>query len=438
MKRKALVISYAWPPMEDIGFVRASKFAKYLPEYGWEPVILTVKCPSNGTIPDDASFRGKVFRTEYEDAIESMKKFFGMRQQASDIDNIKTAPRAINQKPAMRSIVRRFMPIPDDQIGWYKFAIAEGKKIVDNEKVDIIFSTSPPETSHLIARSLKKYSGLPWVADLRDLWADDHYRQRPILKKILLRFLERRVLRDANHVITVSQPCADKLDDSIYSGKKTVVVIENGFDDADFAGLTGKKNEKFTITYTGKLNVQFQPINIFFKALSVLISEGRIDKTKVDVRFYLTGYNKPDMASMAKIYGLNDVTKELEKVSYEKSLQIQRESDVLLLVPWQGKGAMGWYSAKIFDYLGSKRPILVLAEKGGIIDELIKKTSCGIVANSESEFKKALLNFYDGYIKNGFVEYSGCEEEISKHTRRLRTKSLVRIFESLVMKNGVR
>lgn len=434
-KRKVLIISYIWPPMEGVGLIRALKFAKYLPRFGWEPVILTVR--SADGMGDAALSSGtvKVFRTDYVDIISKAKERMGrLKFWNKPGEKDSRAQTDGNEKDRMRSsaiksVLREFIAIPDEQIGWYEFAAAVGKKIVNDEGIDIIFSTSPPETAHLIARELKRGCSIPWVADLRDLWADDHYRARPLWKKIVLRAMEKRVFKDADKVVTVSKSWAEMLRKNVPGDKLSVV--ENGFDDEDFTGIRQEKNEKLTINYMGKLHKVHQPVDIFFRALAGLIRDGVIDKDKIEVKFYVLGHDRPDITAIARDHGLSGIVTEPDSVNYDRSLEVQRASDILLFVQWTGRGNEGWYSAKLYDYLGARRTILALAKKGGIIENLIKVTSSGVVAENEEEMRRYISAFYNEYLKNGSVRYFGREEEVLKHTRLARTADLARVFDLL-------
>lgn len=434
--RKVLMISYIWPPTEGIGLVRALKFAKYLPEYGWEPIVLTTR-PHPGM--DDAveDFPGgiKIFRTGYTDVIGNMKNslaaFIPRREKYYGIMPAEARLRRGRRKNnSLAAIVREFIAFPDEQIGWHDYAVEAGKKIIEDHNVDAIFSTSPPETAHLAARSLKKYSGLPWVCDMRDLWSEDHYRRRPLLKKMLLKIMEKKVLKDADMVTTVSMPWAKRLISGGVNYSR-ISVIENAYDEEDFKAIQYSKNKKFTMAYMGKLHKTHQPVDVFFTAVADLITNKRIAKDKISINFYVLGYDHPDIDAMAWQYGVADIVRSMENVSYARSLEIQRSSDMLLFVQWQGRGSDGWYSAKLYDYLGARRPILALAKKGGIIEDLINRTSSGAIAHDKPGMEREILLAYDEFIKTGSVKYAGNEGELSKHTRLARTGQLADILTLL-------
>ncbi len=431
--KKALIVSYLWPPMEGVGLIRAMKFAKYLTGFGWQPFVLTVKPRINnkatGSVPPGVI----VLRTDYRDVLHDAKKMFSHREDAGVTGSEGSEKRSSGMtKNRIGSIAREVVAMPDEQIGWYDFAVRDGKALIERERIDLIFSTSPPETAHLIARKLKKICGIPWVADLRDLWSDDHFRDRSFLKKAILKMMEGRVLKDADAVVTVSVPWASRLACSIGS---RVDVIENGFDEEDFRGAVPVANKKFTITYTGKIHRKHQDISVFLKTIRDLVKSGDIDRGRVDVRFYALGYDRPDIDWMARIYGLEGIVRDMGRVSYEESIIEQKRSDALLFVQWQGRGREGWYSAKLYDYIGSRRPIIALAERGGIIEDIIRKTASGSIADDEKALKESLLRLYREYAASGTVKYCGNEAEVGKNTRRRRAGQLADIFDSLLPKN---
>jgi len=433
IRKKVLIISYLWPPMEGVGLIRASKFAKYLPEYGWEPIVLTVKTaaetdPAGRILADGV----KVFRSDYADVVDNLKKAAGgIRPGKKNGISGGLGQGGDERKMRGSSLIREMVTIPDEKIGWYRFALEEGKAIIEKENVDAILSTSPPETTHLIARALKSKYGIPWIADLRDLWAEDHFRQRPFIKTALLRIMERRVLAAADAVITVSEPWANVLAKSLGTRGGRVHVIENGFDEEDFEGLMHGGNKKLTITYMGKLHKDHQPVESFFWSLAHLVETRAIDPQKLDVRFYVLGYDKPDITALARHYGLDGTVKEFPKVPYHEALKILRSSDILLFIQWRGRGEEGWYSAKLYDYIGARRPILAFSSKDGIIDRLIKRCSCGIVVDGMEEAEGALRTTYNEYISAGHVNYYGDDRQIGRLSRSMRTKDLAAILDQL-------
>jgi len=150
------------------------------------------------------------------------------------------------------------------------------------------------------------------------------------------------------------------------------------------------------------------------------------------VNFYGLGYDRPDLRTLAGHYNLDGIVNEFNIVDYKKAAEIQLSSDMLLFVQWCGKGSDGWYSAKLYDYIGAHRPILALAQKDGILAKLITKTSSGVVAASDEEIRATIKRFYDEFIRSGNVRYDGDEIEIAKLSRAVRAKELATLFDSLI------
>ena len=213
------MISYFYPPLAGMGMLRTLKFAKFLPRYNWIPIILTPKnargfvyCEESEGILDDI----EIIRSRYFDLEAFIFKLFGLRPdipvaaQIIRTEKDKTAKRILLKRlPFFSKFIRNWLFFPDSNIGWYPFALEKGLEYIKHRKVDLIYSTSPPETSHLIAYSLKRRTGLPWVADFRDLWTQNLYRDLSHLRCQVERVLEKKIVQAADSSIVVSKPLAD-------------------------------------------------------------------------------------------------------------------------------------------------------------------------------------------------------------------------------------
>jgi hypothetical protein len=277
--KKVLIITYYWPPAGGPGVQRILKFAKYLPDFGWQPIILTVK---NGEYPaidesliNEIPNNCRVFKTNSIEPNNLYKKLIGIKSN----QNIPVAVLAEKHQSLKKKIANRIrlnLFIPDAKIGWKPFAVKKSKQIINEFNPDLIFSSSPPPTVHLIAKSLKKYSNLKWVADLRDPWTDIYYYHNLKKSKISTRLdknLELSVFKSADLLCTVSKDLAN-----IFAGKKPgldIKIITNGFDPDDLPDISLKeKYKKFTIAYAGKLNVQQNPNNLW-QVLQKLINTNK-------------------------------------------------------------------------------------------------------------------------------------------------------------------
>jgi glycosyltransferase involved in cell wall biosynthesis len=284
--KKVLIISYYFPPSGGPGVQRVLKFVKYLPEFGWQPVVLTVKdgdFPARdesllNEIPKDV----KVFRTDIFEPYNYYRKLTGRKKgQAIDVDNIEKGSKK-RFSDRISEFIRATFFIPDARRGWKKYAVKEGKKIIDTEKPDLIFSSSPPYTCALIAMELKKYAGkkgrkIPWVSDLRDAWTD--YLTTPnrwFLPKKIDKKYERTSLDKADVLTIVASGMKDDFDKKYpqISKKTKYVLLRNGFDSDDYknAQYENKTNEKFTVVYTGSMYGKRNPY-YFLDTVAELVNQ---------------------------------------------------------------------------------------------------------------------------------------------------------------------
>jgi len=403
--KKVLIITYAWPPKGGVGVMRVLKFAKYLPQFGWMPSIITT----------DENAPGSPYRGED----------IGINLAAYRV--IRTRYKSLFLKLPDR--LRKVILMPDIHRGWFDSAYETAVSLLKEEKFDAIFSTSPPEISHLIARALKKRFGIPWIADLRDLWSDDHFERESFLRHGPSLKMEKEVLNDADSIVTVSKPWADKLAKT--SGVTKINVITNGFDEEDFHDIPLRHSQQFTMAYTGKLHEEMQDPEMFFKTLSDCIQEGLIEKSGIDIKFYTIGFRKARIKELAKKYFLDDVVDEYPAVQYKESLRIQRESTLLLFFQW--KGERGWYSAKLFEYIGSGKPIFAVSERDSVSGNLIKELNAGFVSTCSKELKQLLLACYKCYREKGYVSLETSKEKIQLYTRKNLTRLLANILDGLVV-----
>ncbi len=253
--KKVLIVTYYWPPAGGPGVQRILKFAKYLPEMGWEPIILTV---SKGTytaldpsLENDIPEYLKVFRSTCPEPDTLYKIFSGTKTGSTTPVGVLAAEN-LNWKKRMAHNIRLNYFIPDAKKYWRGFGVRAGKKIINDLNPDLIFSSSPPPTTHLIAHDLAKISGLPWVADFRDPWTKIHYygenRSKRTQEKDLK--LEQLVLQNCTRATCVSDHFAKLLE---CDDPEKIKIVHNGFDAADFIP-NKNKSDKFKMTYIGGLN----------------------------------------------------------------------------------------------------------------------------------------------------------------------------------------
>lgn len=422
MARKVLIITYYFNQEDISGPVRLRGLVKYLPEHRWEATVLTVKCNAAGQINEKDDLR--IVETGYEHPVSIWGKKIGLNLE-NEFNAQSGLPAYKKRKTFLDICLKTFdnIFVYPEHIGWYKPAIDAGALLLEKEPFDVIFSSSGPVTSHLIASHLSKQYNVPWTADFRDLWTQNCNYPYSKIRKVREREFEIRTISSAKALTTVSQPLADKLS-ALHKGKK-IYSIPNGFD-LDIVNTGSQVSEKFTIRYTGYIYKDHHDPKILFEAIKHLLEESKIDRKDVVIDFY--GQDEGWLQNDVDNYELNDIVNIHGIVSRDTSLQKQRESQVLLLLTWNDPDERGIYSGKIFEYLAAKRPILALGQNENVVSDLIKQTDAGFFASNVEEAKEILLRWYLEYKSSKIVNYCGLQSEINKYTHREMAKKFVEVF----------
>ena len=263
-------------------------------------------------------------------------------------------------------------------------------------KPDVILASSGPTTALVVAWLVSKRHQVPWVADLRDLWVDNHYYSHPEWRKKLEKRLEQKVLSSASAFITVSEPLASILRREY--GKATRVVL-NGIDFDDYPPhpVVPFRKGCVQILYTGRIYEGKRDPTPLFQALKLL---GPL-KEKVQVAFY--GDNLNSVARSARRSGVQSLVSVHAPVPYRESLRMQSESDVLLLLLWNHPGEKGVYTGKLFEYLGAGRPILAVGPDDCMAADLIRDRNGGFLASDPRRIAEKLREWIDVKMRSGSV-----------------------------------
>jgi len=430
--KKVLIITYYWPPAGGPGIQRILKFAKYLPEFGWEPIILTVK---NGEYPaidesllNEIPENCKVYATNSIEPNNLYRKLIGLKSNQK-IPIAVLAEKNINRKKKVANWIRLNLFIPDAKIFWKPFAIKMGRQIINELKPDLIFSSSPPPTVHLIAKSLKKHSGIKWVADLRDPWIDIYYYDNLKKNKISTRLdkqFELSVLNNADELCTVSQDLVNIFKSK--NNKLNIEIITNGFDPDDFSDLPQQdKFKKFTIAYAGKLNNQQNPVNLW-KALQKLTNDFKDFSN--DLQLVFMGNFVDEIHNSIKNYNLSSFFVDKGYVTHQTALENLLKSHVkLLLIPNTDKNK-GIITGKLFEYLSTGRFVLGIGAKGGDAEKILNKTDSGKVFDYTNNLENIILKLYDSWKNKSEIKID--KSNIEQYSRKNLTKKLATIFDQTV------
>ena len=427
--KNALVLSFWFPPISGIGGIRAYGLAKYLPNYGWNAIILTQTLPGN---PDPEL---QVIQTPYIDVVKKWKEWAGLDSKKTlneqfKVKTEKDAPSILDRLVALPSEIITY---PDVAKGWYDFAIDAAEKIIETEDIGVIFSTSPPATSNLIAKKLSEKHNIPWVADFRDLWTQNHYYSYSPIRSYFDRRLEVKTLCHASAITTVSAPLAQKLAELHQNAQ--VFTIKNGFDPT-LINDGNTVDPQFLIVHTGNLYHGKRDPQVLFDVLKDLLDSGLIEREDLNVGFY--GYPPPGshekwLEQEIMKSSLEDCVTLHGEVPHTDSIAIQRKAQMLLLLTWNNPEEKGVYTGKLFEYLAARRPILSVGyEDGGVVKELLQETRSGVHPKNKDELRTVILDAYQEYKTEGKVRYTGRDSEIMKYSHIEMAKQFSEIFTSVL------
>ena len=419
--KKVLIIAYYRSP-------RIPGLVKYLPEFGWQPVLLTAPL---GEKPD---FYCRIIETEYRDALGFWKRLFRLDPRENIRNEVKKRFGVTSKKSALDFFLTfggAVINYPDGDKGWKPFAVKAGDEILQQEDIDTIISSSTPVTSHIIANKLKIKYKIPWIADLRDLWSQNHNYGYGPLRKLIDRRLELKTLSNADALVTVSPLWAEELKE--LHKRETVYTITNGFDPSAVNTPSVNLTAKFTITYTGSIYTGKQDPSKLFAALRELISDGTMDSKDVEVRFY--GSEIEWLDKEVERYGLSSIVKQYGRVPQQLAIEKQRESQLLLLLNWEESQEKGVYPGKVFEYLAAQKPIVATGGFGNdVVERLLDETKGGIYAKEIGDIKSVLRELYSEYKQNGKISYNGDIEKINKYSHREMARKFAEVLDQVTSK----
>ena len=316
-----------------------------------------------------------------------------------------------------------------EPVGWYRHALKNGLEILGKEQIDIIYSSYGPSVSHFVASKLHRQTGIPWVAEFRDLWSLNHYLRKIQPFHFFEKELEKRVMKHSDVLVTVSDLWAKQLE-ALHS--KKVVVIHNGFDEKDYSENV-PLTTKFTVTYTGNIYRGKQDPSLLFSAIAQLEEEGEISPDDFGVRFF-GGGTLMSLLTAIRHYGLDQIVKIHGLIPFKESIRKQKESTVLLLLGWNDPRERGFYTAKVFEYLGARRPILAIGPEGDVVDELLKETGAGVVASEVNEIKSLLLQWIKEFKESGDIlsHFKVDNTAVYRYTRKQEAARLAQLLEEVL------
>ena len=422
--KKALIITYYWPPAGGSGVQRWLKFVKYFRDFDVEPIIYTVKNP-NYPIIDESLVN------DIPKGIEVLKQTIWEPNNILSLFGKKKTESAgfLNSKPTFFGKILQYVRanyfIPDARKYWVKPSVKFLREYISKNKIDVVITTGPPHSMHLIGLELKKTLNVKWISDFRDPWTEiDYFHQLPLTKKSIKKHhsLEQEVLKKADSVLVVGNTM--KLNYNKFSN--VVKTITNGFD-GEIVLTKTELDEKFTLTHIGLMNADRNP-KILWEAISELISEN--NNFKKDFILKLIGKVDATVTESISKYKLQNNVELINYVTHNEVVNFQKKSQVLLMLVNNVPSAKGIITGKIFEYLMAKRPILAIAPTKGDLAEIIKQTNSGSVVDfsDKDALKNAILDLYLRFKKGNLLINS---INIEQYHRRELTKQVAKIIHRI-------
>lgn len=443
-RKRVLMAAYYFPPLSGSGVFRSIKFAKYLPLSGWQPTVISTDTPPNGwNFADEsqvAEIPGGVEVIRLPDGIstgretsldkERVEAVLGFLRNA--LHDSPEADHIFQQTLQTQQGIVSMLTFPCGALCWAYDAVQYIEKNLDVRQFEAVYTTSGPSSAHLIGFYLKRKYGIPWVADYRDPWTDNPYGAYDASDpgSRLLFELERILLRQADCNLTIEESLVNTYMDHFGLSQEKIRCITNGYDEADFAGLTvpQKRNEKFTINYSGLLYTQQRSITPILEALLQLTREKKMNLG--DIQFRIVGASEAGNLEVAKRYGLEAIIVQTGYISHSDALRCNLNSDLLLLLVGDEAKFKCVYTGKFFEYLRSGRPILALAPKGGAVDRVLRETGHGeaFLSTQVGQIKAMILREYRKW-KNGEAAEPLHSPQIERFERKALTRQLAQVLE---------
>jgi len=414
--KKVLIIANQYPPMGGSGVQRSAKFVKYLGRFGYEPIVLTREM-HNGLL-DNSLFDDlpdhRIYRTKAKDL------------------TLLPGPFSLLGKVITRKIM-----IPDGDYFWSLFSYEKAVEIIEKNHIDVIYTTSFPYSSHLLGVRLKeRFPHLPWIVDFRDEWTKNPYILDMNYPKYRLnkeKKMEAKVIRKCDRFITNTKYMLDNFLEDYKELKEKSYVIPNGYDDSDFSDVDKAYTygETFTLTYTGAMYGRRKPDKVF-AAIRNLLDKGTL--TEDNFKLQLIGaMDEAKINGFIQQFHLESMVSLHSYMPHKNAIQALVESDALLLIIGDGKGAKNFASGKIFEYINCERPILAVVPKEGAAADIIRETAAGVICETSSieSIEQGIDYFFNEWKAKDLIKEPNWEA-IKQYHRQELTRRLAEVFDGAI------
>lgn len=437
-RRRVLFVTYYYPPSGGPGVQRSLKFTKYLPQFGWHPTVLTVR-PEHASYPDlDPDLAAEipadvdVERTYAWDPYALYARV--LQKEKQDVVSVGFLGEAeMNLRQRIARWIRANVFLPDARVGWVPFALRRGDALLWQDRYDAVLTTGPPHSVHLIGLALAHRHRLPWLTDFRDPWTEiDYYADLPMSApaKAIDTLLERLVLHRATAATVVSEAMQRQMQ---RADGRAIAVIENGYDPADFEGVSGDISaDEFVLAHIGNLNEARNP-GALWEALARLNARQSMPK----LRLSFVGNVEPAVLASAARHGFSDLIRTMPYLPHEEAIRRMKSSTMLLLSINRVKGAEGIATGKLYEYVASGRPVLGIGPPAGDAARVLHESGAGVLFDfDDAEGVAAHLRaLYDAWERGEPLE-GAAPQAVARYSRREQAGQLAGVLEQICMGTG--
>ena len=396
--KKALIITYYWPPAGGPGVQRWLKFVKYLPEFEIEPIVYTPENPSYPIVDESLTEEVSDDVTIIKQPINEPYKIANLVSKGGS-QNIS---KGMIPSESKQNFIQKFMLyirgnyfIPDARKNWVKPSVEFLSKYISEHNIDTVITTGPPHSLHLIGLQLKEIYGVTWLADFRDPWTTIGYHKKLRLNAVSKKkhkALEKKVLQSADQIIVTSFITKAEFERIT---PKPVQVITNGYDHKLETGV--KLDNKFTLSHIGSLLTERNP-EMLWKVLRELSIENNSFRSMLQIN--LVGTVSREILMRLDSYDLNEFLNLKGYVSHDEAIKYQCKSQVLLLLEIDSEETRCIIPGKLFEYLVSNRPIVAIGPKDSDVEQILLETNTGsyFQHSNHKELKQTILKHFDAFM----------------------------------------
>ncbi len=429
MPINALIIAYYWEPAGGPGVQRWVKFTKYFENYGIKPTVFVPENPSYPIV--DSSIKAEIPNT-----VKVLKfpisepykwaKVLSKTKTKQISSGIVASKKASLLEKILLGIRGNFF-IPDARVGWVKPSVSFLETYIMNNSIDVIITTGPPHSLHIIGMQLKEKLNLPWIADFRDPWTTIHYHKLLKLGKSAKKkhiWLEKKVLQSADCIVVTSPSTQKEFE---LKTNVPIQVITNGFD-IEKTTSEVSIDTRFSLVHIGSLLSERNPV-ILWEVLSEIINENKEFSKNLTIR--LVGAVSPEIIKTITKKGLKPYLEITGYVSHKEAIRLQQQAQLLLLIESNREETSAIIPGKLFEYLHAQRPIVAILPKNSDVAAIIDQTQSGnsFLYSEKERLKKQIKSYYKAF-KNGDLQIQS--KNIQQYSRKSLTQKMGTLIKDVI------